>query len=121
MFTRVLVPLDGTEAADSIIPYVSSLAQGLGMEVVLISVTDPDAIVLHSNDEQARLRNVSQILANAENHLNSRHQAAISTLESAGVTARGMVTQGAPAEEILRVSQEEGCDLIAMSTQGRLK
>lgn len=119
MFTRVLVPLDGTEAADSIIPYVSSLAQGLGMEVVLISVTDPDAIVLHSNDEQARLRNVSQILANAENHLNSRHQAAISTLESAGVTARGMVTQGAPAEEILRVSQEEGCDLIAMSTQGR--
>ena len=119
MLTKVLVPLDGTEVADSIIPYVSSLAQGLGMEVVFLSATDPNAIVLHVDDEETRLRNVSQILGNAENHLKIRQQAAISSLESAGVTAKGVITQGAPAEAILKVSQEEGCDLIAMSTQGR--
>ncbi|MCH7787521.1 MAG: hypothetical protein IIC22_08420, partial [Chloroflexi bacterium] len=65
MLTKVLVPLDGTEVADSIIPYVSSLAQGLGMEVVFLSATDPNAIVLHVDDEETRLRNVSQILGNA--------------------------------------------------------
>ena len=49
MLTRVLVPLDGTEVADSIIPYVSSLAQGLGMEVILLSATDPERYIRNFN------------------------------------------------------------------------
>lgn len=119
MFTRVLVPLDGTEVADRIIPYVSSLAKGLDMEVLILSVSDPDAIVLHSDDEEARLRNVSQILDNAETELKSHQVRAISDLEEAGVSARGVIAHGKPAEEILTVSESEKCDLIAMSTQGR--
>ena len=44
MFQRVLVPLDGTGLAEGILPYVSQLSKGLGMELVLLAVVDPDAV-----------------------------------------------------------------------------
>ena len=46
MFTKVLVPLDGSELAEGIIPYVSQLAKGLGFPLVLLSVIDPNTIEL---------------------------------------------------------------------------
>ncbi len=39
-----MVPLDGTELAEGILPYVSQLSKGLGMELVLLAVVDPDAV-----------------------------------------------------------------------------
>lgn len=46
MFKRALVPLDGSEMAEGILPFVSQLSRGLGMPLVLLSVIDPDAIEL---------------------------------------------------------------------------
>ena len=40
MFTKALVPLDGTELAEGILPYVSQLSKGLNMPLVLLSVVD---------------------------------------------------------------------------------
>ncbi len=44
MFQRALVPLDGTELAEGILPYVTRLARGLHMPLVLLTVIDPDEI-----------------------------------------------------------------------------
>lgn len=44
MFKKVLVPLDGTELAEGILPYVSRLAKGLDIPMLLVSVIDPDAV-----------------------------------------------------------------------------
>ncbi len=46
MFKKVLVPLDGSELAEGILPYVSQLAKGLGFPLVLLSVIDPNTIEL---------------------------------------------------------------------------
>lgn len=46
MFRKVIVPLDGTELAEGILPYITDVAAGLGTSVVLLSVIDPDAIDL---------------------------------------------------------------------------
>lgn len=46
MFNKILVPLDGTELAVGILPYVSHLAKGLNVPVTLLSVIDPDALEL---------------------------------------------------------------------------
>lgn len=44
MFRKGLVPLDGTDMAEGILPYVGQLARGLGMPLVLISVIDPESV-----------------------------------------------------------------------------
>ena len=44
MFKKVLVPLDGSELAEGILPYISQFARGLDIPLVLLSVIDPEAL-----------------------------------------------------------------------------
>ena len=46
MFEKVLVPLDGSEMAEGILPFVSVLAKGSQTELVLLAVVDPHAAEL---------------------------------------------------------------------------
>jgi nucleotide-binding universal stress UspA family protein len=155
MFKKVLVPLDGTEMAEGILPYVTQIAKGLDTPLVLLSVIDPDALELpeslerppaavHTYVEPGGLGGiasvtpvepggstegvhpherggtfVTQIFDAAELGM-KRHLAEVAReLEKKGVTVESHVVFGRPADEILRVVEGEGCDLIAMSTHGR--
>ena len=42
MFEKILVPLDGPEAAEKAIPYAEEPSRKLGSSVVLLHVTGPD-------------------------------------------------------------------------------
>ena len=44
MFKKLTVPLDGSELAEGIPPYITNMAASLGTFVVLLSVINPDAI-----------------------------------------------------------------------------
>ncbi|MDA1348971.1 MAG: universal stress protein [Chloroflexi bacterium] len=102
MFKKVLVPLDRSELASEILPYVSWLAGRLQAKVVLMSSISPSRGSETSEaDVKSELDRVGDALANL------------------GVRSESVVTKGDPAEEILRVAQLEGCDIIAMSTHGR--
>lgn len=41
MYSRILVPLDGSEMAEQVLPYVRLLAKGLGAHVLLYQVFHP--------------------------------------------------------------------------------
>lgn len=56
MFQKVLVPLDGTEMADSIVPYVSQIAGGLKSRVLLLSVVDPEELEFFTRLEVMRVK-----------------------------------------------------------------
>lgn len=115
MFKTILVPLDGSDIARGILPYVSQIARKTGTPLVLHTAID-----LHST-------RISETSAMYLDQIEVRLRAsALGTLkeiadqlreESIGV--RTEVTVGSPAEEILRFAGEAGCDLIAMSTHGR--
>ena len=45
MYQKILVPLDGSELAECVIPHVEALAQGCGVrDVILIRVAEPFAV-----------------------------------------------------------------------------
>ncbi len=46
MFNKVLIPLDGSELAEGILPFVIQLAKGAKADVVLLGVIDPNDIDL---------------------------------------------------------------------------
>ena len=46
MFEKALVPLDGSELAEGILPYVSQLMKGVDGSIILLTVIDPDAVEL---------------------------------------------------------------------------
>ena len=43
MYEKVLIPLDGSNAAEIVLPYAGEIAAKLGAEIILMSVSEPTA------------------------------------------------------------------------------
>ena len=111
MFRKLLVALDGSDVAQAILPFASQLAKGLDIPLVLFSAvqggghTDEDAYRdLYEQDAQAARARLKALAGELADH---------------GVDARIALSAGSPAEQIVTAADENGCDLIAMSTHGR--
>ena len=103
---RILIPLDGSETAEAILPQVNRLLRQGSAEILLLQSVPypPDFhIALPTVLEDARryIRRVTFQLVNG------------------GIRARGLVEQGLAAATVLDVAQKEGVSLIAMTTHGR--
>ncbi len=95
---RILVALDGSGAAETILAALMPLARDRPVDLVLVRVIEP--------------RHPS---AEARKYLEEAGEA----LKQHGLSAVTLIGQGRPAEEILRAAQESSVDLIAMATHGR--
>jgi nucleotide-binding universal stress UspA family protein len=110
-FRRILVPLDGSELADQILPDVQNLATACGAEVTLMRVegllSEPPSRVLRPTwwtDER-----VEELLAPMKPQRDA--------LAKAGVSVGRQLAYGNPADHILRAARK--ADLVAMTTHGR--
>lgn len=119
VFKRALVPLDGSKESEAVIPYIEELASMLGAEVTLLQVL---AIVYHvyiSGDASAQVpyteEEMKPLKASAESYL----EKVGSGLKGKGVTIKCQVRVGAAGHEIIKLADEIGADIIAMSTHGR--
>ncbi|MBM3948180.1 MAG: universal stress protein [SAR202 cluster bacterium] len=146
MFTKVLVPLDGTEVSANILPYVSRLAKGLNMPVVLLTVINPETLEqLPQMGARAPMAETlagigrqpsrtggtvtartgvegpyaSQVFERAEFEVKRALGDAASKLKADGVAAEVAVTLGNAAGQIMGMTARHKCDLVAMSTHGR--
>ena len=122
MFRKILVAMDRIDRSECILPYVSQLARSLKAPVVLLSVIDPGTIDGQrvGNVEQAGGLQASQTLEQRKKEAMARLEESANHLDvEKEVTTRCLVSVGEQAEEIVRVAEGEGCDLIAMATYGR--
>ena len=111
MFSRILVPLDGSEIAEGVIPYVTQLAAGLQAGVLLHTVVDPDP-----TSEQE----VSEIEADLLKDFETGLMRVAWQIKDMGVEVNTVATIGRrPSEQILETAEAESCDLIALATHGR--
>jgi CRP/FNR family transcriptional regulator, cyclic AMP receptor protein len=101
MFHHVLVPLDGSPQADTILPYVSWLAKQLHMSMTLLSVADTHGATPPGAGQWDGTR---------------RLQALVNRLVDDGIQAALAVAVGGPAREILRIADDRRCNLIALSS-----
>ena len=121
--TTILVPLDGSELAESVLPHVEAVAKQRGAElvdVVLLTVCEPPVIPSdypptmplgweeHVEREMDKFRRVSeQYLAGVEKRL-----------KDVGLKVRSEVLMGRPAEEIVDYASRNPFNLIVMATHG---
>ena len=113
MFRKILVPLDGSELAEGILPYVSQLASGLDGTLMLLLVADPHVLELAEGLVQARQE--GEVPGEAREYV----AGVAERLRAQGVGVETTIAVGRPAEEIVSVAKRQGCRLIAMSTHGR--
>jgi nucleotide-binding universal stress UspA family protein len=104
---RILVPLDGHEAAASALDHAITLAENVDAGIHLLSVVD--AYRLKSVDQRRSIEaELEDVIADAA--------AAVQTAEIPVTTA---VEVGFPHKEILNAVADHDADLIAMGTRGR--
>lgn len=100
MYRRVVVALDGSMVAESILPFILQIAGPLDFEVTLVRVVPlsaPDATI---SEAEAYLERIAAELAGK------------------GARVRSEVRRGDPAEQIVAAARAVDADLIAMTTRG---
>ena len=110
MYRRILVALEHSPADRAILDHVRQLAAEVGAELHLVHVADGWAA---RNFDRLQLRE-SEEMKDDRDYL---------TRVAADLSARGLkvsteLAMGDPANELIRLSEERGADLLAMSTHG---
>jgi nucleotide-binding universal stress UspA family protein len=115
MAKRILVPLDGSRAAERVVPLVTDVARGSGASLRLLHVASaPDSMMTrgvhlaaHAEQEMARLER------------DGRDYLHILEARLQGVPVDSVVRFGDPVAEILKEADAFGADLIAVTTAGQ--
>lgn len=115
MYKRVLVPVDGSEVAESILPFIRDIAGPLDLDLVLLRVNRPIPPMVLEGTRTFEVEDIEGRREEAEAYL----KGLAGELQAAGLRAETRVRRGEPVEEILGAAREEGVDLIAMTTHGR--
>jgi len=118
MYTKILVPLDGSPFSEAVLPHVKALVQATGAEVILLRVlpTPIYNLVFASDTPMPRRANPeydSRTLAETYlDHLAFDHF-------PGNADVRLEVSGGSTADVILEFAAGQDVDLIAMTTHGR--
>lgn len=119
MISRILVPTDGSKAAEKAAAYAIDLAKRLNATVIILSVVDRRA--LYSIAETA----VPVAVSAAEIESNLKKAAKIYVKEISklcrenGVKSKAVVTKGHPVDEIVKEAERTRVNLIVMGSHGR--
>ncbi len=114
MIDQILVPLDGSEFAEKVLPFVQELGTKLNAEIMLLWVLHP-LIVMSDYSNESYRDLVAQEEIEAGKYLDARREA----LEEAGLTVNITLLEGHVADAIVDMACQEDVDLIMMSTHGR--
>ncbi|MEM7130310.1 MAG: universal stress protein [Chloroflexota bacterium] len=118
MIQSILVPLDGSERAEQILPHAVNLAQKFDTTLVLVQVIIP---VYHAASLEAPgyaqviLDDMKEMKRRASTYLKNHKL----NLEKEEIEVNIRIEQGQPVERILAVAEEIDTDLIAMNSHGR--
>lgn len=115
----ILVPLDGSELGEKVLPHAEAIARAMGAEITLLTVLAPPS----GGPAAGKVEAIPEAALEAAEALWNEARLYLEKLQrdlrSRGIAARIEILQGDIGGEILGYSEAAGCDLIAMTTHGR--
>lgn len=115
MYTKILVPLDGSKVGEQILPYARFFAEALNIPVEMMTVIDFAAFAAHL--PTGELRYLDTIVGGGIKNSKEYLQGAARTF--AGIDVQCAVETGKPEDVIIEKAASEATTLIAMATHGR--
>ena len=108
LYKTILVTLEGTPTDRAIIEHIKVLARAMQSRVVLLHVATGVPAKYHRTDAAGKeIEESKAFLSRARDEFSA-----------AGIPAEAQLAYGEPAKEIVNWVQQNGCDLVAMSTHG---
>lgn len=120
MYKKILVPLDGSELAEQVLPHVALLAEGLGARVQLVRIFDH---VPPSLADPAHRLYLDQVALSYRNEAKDSLEKAAASLEAKGVSVDIEVHEAddasGVASYVVSAAESKPDTLTAMTTHGR--
>ncbi len=114
---RILVPLDGSDVAAGILPFVKEYAKLFGASLVLYHALSP--VGAYPGFETANAQIVGELLEDMQKSAAAMLAAAAKKLEGEGFPCETVVSLSPVADGILAAAEQSGSGLIAIGTHGR--
>jgi nucleotide-binding universal stress UspA family protein len=115
MYSKILVPLDGSRVAEKVLPYARYLAGKFKVPVELLAVIDIAEVASHMASEKARF--LDTLVEDAVRHSTTYLKGVATTF--AGIDATCSVEKGNAEGTIIEKAASDKTMLIAMATHGR--
>ncbi|SDM54679.1 Nucleotide-binding universal stress protein, UspA family [Halogranum gelatinilyticum] len=112
MYSKILLPTDGSQTTDAVVDHAAALAGWQDATVHVLYVVDDRAFLTLSDDL------VDDVTGELEHEGHEVTETAATLLRQAGVDAVTAVRTGSPSDAILEYADEEGMDLVLMGTRG---
>ncbi len=118
MYKKIMVPLDGSQVAECVIPHIETIAKKSTTKVELVSVIEPLEIptkgkIALSDDE------IKQIETEGKKEAAKYLEQVSDQLTQAGIKVDTVILSGRAADRLVRYAVNNGVDLIIMATHGR--
>ena len=115
MYSRILVPLDGSPLAERALHHAMEVAGKEGPEILLVRAVDVPLAVIPETGFADEMAAVDEIFADARTYMDG----VVSAAKADGFRVRGEVVKGIPEDVILSTADREDVDVIVMCTHGR--
>lgn len=115
MYPILLVPLDGSERAESILPHVEYMALHFKSKVILLRVWTIHDAIAQVDTSGDYILNYSEKKEQMGKYLDGIQE----RLQKNGIESAWFVEMGDAVDTILSVAQRENASLIAIASHGR--
>jgi nucleotide-binding universal stress UspA family protein len=124
MYERILVPLDGSEEAEQVLPHVVPIAKAFGSVVVVLQAVAPKGEIFGEKPEGPPVIGVAPEAPAVQTDVTVERAEAylagvVERLHHEGIEVNSSVAEGPAAGIILDYVKSFGVSLVAMTTHGR--
>jgi nucleotide-binding universal stress UspA family protein len=116
----IIVPLDGSDVAEKVLPSVEALAKGLNLEVILVRVFGVPYGAYSGGEGFYNTAQMEKFVATLQSEAGEYLEQKAAALRNHGVSRVScVVKEGIDADEIISFARSTPDNLIAMCTHGR--
>lgn len=119
-FQSIIVPLDGSELAESVLPAAADIARALDLEIVLLRVCGVPYAAYSAGEGFYEQTRIDAFIADLRTEAVAYLESQAAALKKSGIEkVTALVKEGRDADEIIACARGTPRSLLAMCTHGR--
>jgi nucleotide-binding universal stress UspA family protein len=118
MYKKILVPLDGSDRAEAILPHVEELAKRYDSQIIFMRVVEGDYFV-PGYQEVVDISGYEQEYARLKKEVETYLEEIKGRFSEKGINNKPIISYDSVVQSILNTAEAEEVDLIAIASHGR--